>query len=155
MLELYTDGAHSSSTNYGGWAVVYTINNTLNSHSGFEYDTTNNRMELTAIIMALQIIRARPYDAVIYTDSAYISNCFAQKWYEKWRKNNWKTSKKTDVLNQDLWQQILKLYEELNTYVSVQIKKVDGHAGNKLNELADYYAVQARIQGAKENDKRE
>ena len=54
---IYTDGAHSSSTNYGGWAIVYTIGNTINSHSGFEYDTTNNRMELTAVIAALQLFQ--------------------------------------------------------------------------------------------------
>ena len=150
---IYTDGAHSSSTNYGGWAIVYTIGNTINSHSGFEYDTTNNRMELTAVIAALQLLKACPSDAIIYTDSAYISNCISQKWYEKLRANNWKTTNKTPVLNKDLWEQLLDLYSYVNLGATVQIQKVSGHSGDKLNELADYYAVQARIQGAKDHEK--
>ena len=150
---IYTDGAHSSSSNYGGWAIVYTMGNLLNFHSGYEYDTTNNRMELTAVIAALQLLKARPSNAIIYTDSAYIANCISQRWYYKWQNNNWLTAKKTPVINKDLWEQLIDLYNYVNLGATVQIQKVSGHSGEKLNELADYYAVQARIQGAKEHEK--
>lgn len=153
MINIYTDGAHSSSTNVGGWSYVFTLGGTIYMHSGYELDTTNNRMELLAVLKALKHIQSLNTDAIIYTDSAYIANCFAQNWYVKWRNNGWLTSKKTAVLNKDLWENILSAYEELNIDRNVKIQKVSGHAGDKLNELADYHAVQARIQGAKENEK--
>lgn len=151
---IYTDGAHSSSTNYGGWAIVYTIGNSINFHSGYEYDTTNNRMELTAVIRALELLKARPSNAIIYTDSAYIANCISQRWYINWEKNGWRTAKKTPVLNQDLWNKLLELYHYVNLGATVEIKKVSGHTGEKLNELADFYAVEARIKGAEENERK-
>lgn len=149
---IYTDGAHSSSTNYGGWAIVYTVGNSINSYSNYEYDTTNNRMELTAVIRALELLKAQPSDTIIYTDSAYIANCISQRWYINWKNNGWRTAKKTPVLNQDLWEKLLDLYNYVNLGATVEIKKVSGHSGDKLNELADYYAVKAREQGAKENE---
>ena len=94
---IYTDGAHSSSTNYGGWAIVVPFGNSINIYYNYEYDTTNNRMELTAVIQALQYLKARPNNAIIYTDSAYIANCISQKWYINWANNGWRTSKKTPV----------------------------------------------------------
>ena len=149
---IYTDGAHSSATNFGGWAIVYTCGNSINSYSGYEYNTTNNRMELTAVIKALQLLKINPNNAIIYTDSAYIANCISQRWYINWANNGWRTAKKTPVLNQDLWNELLNLYHYVNLGATVEIKKVQGHSGEALNELADYYAVKAREQGAKENE---
>lgn len=157
-INIYTDGAHSSATNVGGWAVIITQNNQqIGQISGCEYDTTNNRMELTAILEALKCIQQQQLyllsDIIsIYTDSAYISNCFCQGWYKLWRGNCWKTSKRTAVANKDLWEEILSLYESLP---NVQICKVSGHSGNSFNEIADQLAVSARIRGAEERNKNE
>lgn len=153
MINIYTDGAHSSSTNVGGWSFVLTVSGNIFHYSDYELNTTNNRMELLAVLNALRHVNALKTNATIYTDSAYISNCFAQRWYDKWQTNGWKTSKKTPVLNQDLWEQILELYSTLNLTHNIEIKKVSGHSGDDLNELADHYAVQARIEGAKANEK--
>lgn len=153
MIQIYTDGAHSSSTDVGGWSFVFSIDNQVYFYSNYELNTTNNRMELTAVLNALKKVQSLQTDATIYTDSAYIANCFAQNWHSKWESNGWVTSKKTPVLNKDLWQQILIIYKELNKSHTVEIKKISGHSGHELNELADYYAVQARIKGAKENGK--
>lgn len=163
-IKIYTDGAYSSKTNIGGWALISVpevISTDNESHqyyykdSGWEHNTTNNRMELYAMAKALQYARGMlSYEnndiqhITIYTDSAYIANAFKDKWFDKWRNNGWKTSKKTPVLNQDLWEAIL-LHYELNKY-NITIEKVNGHAGNKWNELADQLAVAARMIGAKE-----
>lgn len=162
-INIYTDGAYSSSSEVGGWALVAVSETDLkNSHSefnyqtsGYESNTTNNRMELYALLMALYLVYDLEHDrspiyrhitATIYTDSAYIANCFKDKWYEKWQLNGWKTSKRTPVLNQDLWEKILYCYGLLKTVVTIQ--KVEGHSGNQWNELADQLAVKARTLGA-------
>lgn len=163
VIQIYTDGAYSSKTNIGGWALISVPESVSNNNelykfyhqdSGWEKDTTNNRMELYAMAKALQYARGllsyadnNVQHITIYTDSAYIANAFRDKWFNKWRNNGWKTSKKTPVLNQDLWEVILSHYE-LNEYY-ITIEKVSGHAGNKWNELADQLAVTARIIGAK------
>ena len=81
---------------------------------------------------------------IIYTDSAYIANCFADKWYIKWRENGWKTSDKQPVKNQDLWTRILALYIKCVAHYGLQIVKVKSHAGNKYNEMVDLLAVKRR-----------
>lgn len=163
-INIYTDGAYSSKTNIGGWALISVPESVSNDNelykfyhrdSGWEKDTTNNRMELYAMAKALQYARGllsyadnNVQHITIYTDSAYIANAFRDKWFDKWRANNWKTSRKTPVLNQDLWETILAHYE-LNKYY-ITVAKVGGHSGNTLNELVDQMAVTARIIGAKE-----
>lgn len=156
-INIYTDGAHSSATNVGGWAIIVTQNDQhIGQISDYEYDTTNNRMELKAILEALKLTRQGLSELSetisIHTDSAYISNCFAQGWYKLWRNNGWKTAKRTAVANQDLWEEILSWYEATP---NVQICKVSGHSGNSFNELADQLAVSARIRGAEERKKNE
>ena len=148
MITIYTDGAYSSSSTVGGWAIVIPFDNSINICRNHEYNTTNNRMELTAVIEALKYLKSRPSNAVIYTDSAYIANCISQKWYITWANNGWRTSKKTPVLNKDLWNELLDLYHYVNLGAFVEIKKVSGHNGEYLNELADTYAVLARTEGA-------
>lgn len=157
-IEIYTDGAHSSKTNVGGWAIVIPTQHETPSYIAYgdwEFETTNNRMELTAVLKALDYIYSRwcyePYSsqfegATIYTDSAYISNCFKDGWYKVWRNNGWKTSKRASVANQDLWEWILYYYELLP---NITITKVSGHSNNTYNNIADKYAVQYRETGAK------
>ena len=151
-INIYTDGAYSSKTKIGGWAVLTIQNDTvIGQMRGWEENTTNNRMELYAVLRAIkEAYTYIPHDNVvttIYTDSAYISNAFRDRWFDNWRSNGWRTSKKTPVLNQDLWESILYYYEKLP---NISIQKVEGHNGNKWNELADQLAVTARTIGAQE-----
>jgi ribonuclease HI len=154
QINIFTDGAFSSSTKVGGWSFVITYDNKfVAQESDYEYDTTNNRMELQGILQALRVLHIGGIAAAnIHTDSAYIANCFDQCWYVTWRENGWKTSKHTPVANQDLWEEILELYEALPDVV---IGKVAGHADNPFNNMADKLAVAARIRGAEERKRRE
>jgi ribonuclease HI len=149
---IYTDGACSGNPGPGGYAGILMYNGFEKTISGGDENTTNNRMELTAVIAAMKLLKCSPSDAIIYTDSAYIYNCINQKWYEKWKANGWRTANKTPVLNQDLWEEFLNLLNYLQSYNQIEIKKVQSHSGVQLNELADYYAVTAREEGAKLND---
>lgn len=147
-MQLYTDGSFSSKTNNGGWAVVDpTFSTIFPLCYGSEQNTTNNRMEMMALIAALKhtlnwnLTHMMIEPHTIYTDSAYLANCFAQKWYVNWRANGWKNSAKKPVANKDLWEQILELYE---AQPNTTIEKINGHSGETFNELADSYAVLAR-----------
>lgn len=146
-MNLYTDGAQSSKTKKGGWAVVSDSHEQNPSYPylvayGSEEVTTNNKMELHAVIAALKYIfenDALP-DHIIYTDSAYVANCIKDRWYVRWRLNGWKNADKDPVKNKELWQELLQYYELLN----VEILRIKAHADNKFNNLADKYAVMAR-----------
>jgi ribonuclease HI len=94
-------------------------------------------MEMKAIIEALKLLKTYEIPVEIYTDSAYISNCMNQKWYEKWIKNGWKTANKKPVKNKELWMEILKYADKINT---ITFHKVPGHSGVELNEKADELA---------------
>jgi ribonuclease HI len=137
---IYSDGACSGNQfeeNTGGWGAVLRFGDQKEKEIyGGERNTTNNRMELTACIRALQEIKRKDLEIEIYSDSAYIVNCIQQKWYVKWQKNGWKTKAKTPVENKDLWVQLLSL---VNKY-GVTFKKVKGHANIELNERADTLA---------------
>lgn len=147
-IEFYTDGAYSSKTQMGGWASICIEDNTIiDTQKGLEPYTTNNRMELMAFLSALEnidTIQTRNTEVTIYTDSAYISNCFKDKWYKKWMANGWKTSNKQDVKNQDLWTRIIALYIKNSKKVILNIVKVQAHSGNKWNEYVDLLAVKER-----------
>lgn len=138
-LVIYTDGACAGNQydhNTGGWGAI--IGEAGDGRAieiyGGEPRTTNNRMELTAVIRALETAAEMdPASIVVHSDSAYIVNCFHQKWYVRWRQNGWKNAKKQPVENQDLWEALLALAERL----PVTFKKVKGHAGVDLNERAD------------------
>lgn len=138
---IYTDGACSDNQNRfnkGGWGAVLSYKDKIKKIHGGAVNTTNNRMELTACIKALEALKVENAGVEIHSDSAYIVNCFRQHWYEKWRKNGWKTASKQPVENQDLWIQLLELVEKHR----VEFHKVKGHAGIKYNELADRLANQ-------------
>lgn len=147
-LEFYTDGAFSSKTEMGGWAAVCVEDsNVIDTQSGYEPYSTNNRMELTAFLSALEnadTIETGNTKVTIYTDSAYIANCFNQNWYVKWMSNGWRTSDKQDVKNQDLWRRIVALYIKLKERLDLSIVKVKSHSDNPWNNYADLLAVKAR-----------
>lgn len=137
---IYSDGACSnnqSNHNSGGYGAVLIYKENIKKIHGGMKNTTNNVMELTAIIEALKIIKRKDIPVQVYSDSAYIVNCINDRWYVNWRRNGWKTSKKTPVENKELWIQLLELVESFNVF---EIKKVKGHAGDKYNEIADELA---------------
>ena len=135
---IYTDGACSGNPGPGGWgAVIFDEKDKQNNISGKVKETTNNRMELVAPIMALKKIRSKS-DVVIFTDSTYVKNGITE-WIKKWEKNNWKNSKKEPVKNKDLWIKLNNLCQKNN----VVWKWVKGHSNNKYNNLADKLATDA------------
>ena len=147
-LDFYNDGAFSSKTQMGGWASVCIEDDiVIDTKTGYEPYSTNNRMELMAFLSALEnidTIETLSTTVSIYTDSAYISNCFEQKWYTRWLTNGWRTSDKQDVKNQDLWRRIVALYIKLKDKHSLKIIKVKSHNNNKWNDYSDLLAVRER-----------
>jgi len=134
----YTDGACSHNPGPGGWAAVLIYKGREKAFSGFEPETTNNRMELTAVLEALKALK-EPCEVDIYTDSAYIHNAFEKGWIERWQRNGWKTAAKQPVENQDLWLGIL----EASAVHRVRYNKVKGHADDKYNNMCDELARKA------------
>lgn len=138
QVEIYTDGACSGNPGPGGWGAVLIYGEHVREYSGGHEHTTNQRMELQAAIEALSLLK-EPCDVTLYSDSAYLVNCFKQGWHLNWVKNGWKNSKGKPVENQELWKQILEL---MNTH-QVTYEKVKGHADNKWNNRCDELAVAA------------
>ena len=137
MIKIYTDGSCLSNPGNGGWAAIININGEIKKISGNEKNTTNNRMELMAPINALKNINSKdPIE--IFTDSKYVKNGITE-WINTWVLNNWKTSKKENVKNKDLWLQLHKLNQTLN----VKWNWVKAHAGDPLNEEVDILAKEA------------
>jgi ribonuclease HI len=140
-LIIYCDGACSGNqfrSNAGGWGAILKCGDRLKEIKGGELNTTNQRMELTACIRALEQVKSGQYAIEVYTDSAYLVNCMHKKWYVAWQKNGWKNASKRPVENRDLWERLLSL---LPLY-KVTFIKVTGHAGNAINERADELAKQ-------------
>ena len=111
-VNIYTDGAcagNQSDENIGGWGCILEYKGAEKELSGGELNTTNNRMELTALIEALSVLKEDGLDLRIYSDSSYLVNCFRNKWYEGWQKNGWKNSQKKPVENRELWEKLLAL----------------------------------------------
>ncbi len=133
---LYTDGACKGNPGKGGWGVLMRYGSHEKELFGGEAHTTNNRMELTAIIQGLAALN-RPCAVVIYTDSQYVKNGM-EKWIHGWKKNGWKTAAKQPVKNEDLWQQL----DQLAAQHQIQWQWVRGHAGHAENERADALANQ-------------
>jgi len=135
---IYTDGACSGNPGPGGWGAVLMFNQIRKEMSGFDAATTNNRMELTAAIAALNALK-EPCQVELYSDSAYLINAFQQKWLVNWQKRNWVKSDKKPVENQDLWKELVRLTQ----LHSVTWIKVKGHASNKENNRCDELATGA------------
>ncbi len=135
-VTIYTDGACSGNPGPGGWAAILMAGGAKKEMSGGERDTTNNRMELMAVIEGLKALK-RPCKVDIYSDSAYVVNAFEQNWIGKWVKNGWKNSAKAEVANSDLWKDLINLTSMHN----VTFHKVKGHADNEFNNRCDELAV--------------
>ena len=134
-FKIYTDGACSGNPGKGGWAAIIIDGKNQSKISGSESNTTNNRMELMATIMALKKIKTKS-EITIYTDSRYVKDGITE-WIKKWKLNNWKSSNKKPVKNKDLW---MKLDNCCQKHL-LNWKWVKAHAGNKLNNLVDELAV--------------
>ena len=132
---MYTDGACSGNPGPGGWGVLLIEDGREIEMAGGENPTTNQRMELTAPIQGLRALEGRRRVA-IHSDSAYVINCFRDRWYERWRKNGWLNSQKKPVENRDLWEALIALVEQHD----VTWHKVAGHSGHPQNDRADALA---------------
>lgn len=140
-VEIFTDGACSGNPGAGGWGAILRYNDVSKELAGGEYDTTNNRMELTAVIEALSALK-EPCNITLYTDSRYVMDGI-EKWIYNWKKSGWKTAnKKTAVKNIELWQKL----DELRSRHEIRFVWVKGHAGHAENERCDELArEQARL----------
>lgn len=134
LIEIYTDGACSGNPGPGGWGVLLKWNGHEKELCGGEAETTNNRMEMMAVIEALKALK-KPSEVKLYTDSKYVMDGIT-KWLEGWKAKGWKTAAKKPVKNQDLWQEI----DAQVCRHSVQFIWVKGHAGDPGNERADELA---------------
>ena len=134
-LKIYTDGACSGNPGKGGWAAIILDDSNQSNISGSVSNTTNNRMELMAAIMALKKIK-KESEILIYTDSKYVKDGITE-WIKKWKLNNWRSSNKKPVKNKDLW---IILDNSCQKH-KISWKWVKGHAGNKYNDLVDKMAV--------------
>ena len=135
-VEIYTDGACSGNPGPGGWGAVLMYNGVEKQLSGSEKETTNNRMELSAVITALKALK-EPCYVTLTTDSKYVCDAINKGWLNSWQKNSWKKADKKPVLNIDLWQELLPLLDKHR----VEFIWVKGHNGHKYNEICDKLAV--------------
>lgn len=135
---IYTDGACSGNPGPGGWGSILMMGENRKEISGGKKDTTNNVMELTAVIEALKLLK-RPCKVDLYSDSAYVVNAFLQNWILGWIKNGWKNSSKEEVKNKELWQELFSLTK----LHDVTFHKVKGHADNEYNNRCDELARNA------------
>jgi ribonuclease HI len=145
MIEIFTDGGCSGNPGKGAWAYVLKSSGGEEEASGFDAATTNNRMELTAVIKALERAKSGSGDASIkvYTDSQYVKNGITE-WIKKWKRNGWLTAAKDNVKNRGLWEELDALASELNPSWSW----VKGHAGHPENERCDALVGERMRRGA-------
>jgi len=139
---IYTDGGSSGNPGPGGYGIVQVCDGRMKEITGGFRHTTNNRMELMAVIVALRQLESRDRPVTVYTDSSYVVNGITKGWAKTWRKNNWIKSDKQPALNPDLWEELL----DLAAVLDVTFEWVRGHAGNPLNERCDELAVTAAKQ---------
>lgn len=134
-VDIYTDGACSGNPGVGGWGAVLFYRGVRKEMSGAEGQTTNNRMELTAMIRALSALK-EDCEVTLYSDSAYCVDAFNKGWIASWKANGWRTADKSEVKNPDLWQELLALAERHK----VTFVKVKGHSDNEHNNRCDTLA---------------
>lgn len=135
-IELFTDGACSGNPGPGGWGAILRSGDYEKELSGGQAQTTNNRMELTAVIEGLSAIKY-PCKVRLVTDSKYVADGISKGWAASWRKNGWRKADKKPALNPDLWEKLLDLLE----VHEVEIEWIKGHAGHPENERCDRLAV--------------
>ena len=136
QIKIYTDGACSGNPGPGGYGAILMYSDNVKEISGGEKETTNNKMELMAAIVALETLK-EPCDVELYSDSAYLVNAYNQHWIEGWKKKNWKNSSKQDVKNRDLWERL----EKQTAIHNVKFIKVKGHSDNEYINRCDELAV--------------
>lgn len=142
-VTIYTDGACSGNPGPGGWGVVLMAGGHTKELSGGDRNTTNNKMELTAVIKGLEAL-TRPCKVNLYSDSAYVINAFNQHWIDNWQRNGWRNKAREEVANVDLWKKLLILTSKHD----VTFIKVKGHADNEYNNRCDKLAVAAAAEFA-------
>ena len=135
-VEIYTDGACRGNPGVGGWGAVLKYGNFEREISGGEASTTNNRMELTAVISALSLLK-EPCHVTLTSDSKYVIDAIQKGWLDSWQKKGWRKSDGKEVLNIDLWKKVIALLE----IHSVDFVWVHGHTGHKYNERCDELAT--------------
>ena len=137
-VQIFTDGACSGNPGPGGWGTILRYNGVEKELSGGEKVTTNNRMELTAVIKGLEALK-EPCEVTLYSDSQYVCNALKLGWANKWRSQGWMRNKKEPALNPELWGELLDLCDKHK----VEVVWVKGHAGHPENERCDRLAVEA------------
>lgn len=156
-LRIFTDGACSDNPGPGGWAAIINLKEGYAVLKGHETSTTNNRMELMAVVKVLSKIMKESIDGFdkskdkieIHSDSAYVVNAINDKWTVKWKLNGWKTTKGADVKNRELWEELMSLLMAFKSNgIKISFIKVKGHNGNALNEMADKVA-RSQVEEAK------
>ena len=135
-VDIYTDGACSGNPGDGGWAAILFYRNFRREVSGAERDTTNNRMELMAVIKGLGMLK-EPCEVTVYSDSQYCVDAFLQGWVYGWQRNGWRTASRDEVKNVDLWKELLSAMRPHK----VTFVKVKGHADNEHNNRCDALAI--------------
>ena len=141
-VTIYTDGACSGNPGKGGWCAILMFKGVEKILSGGEKETTNNRMELSAVCFGLEALK-EPCKVLVYSDSAYVVNAVSENWLLNWYNNGWRTADKKDVKNVDLWKKLL----ELLSIHEVTFNKVKGHSDDVLNNRCD---KEARAQALKQ-----
>lgn len=136
-IEMFTDGACSGNPGPGGWGTILRYKGIEKELSGGEHETTNNRMEMTAVISGLKALN-EPCEVDLYTDSKYVCDSVVKGWVYSWKKNNWRKADKKPALNVDLWEEMLILLEKH----SVTFHWLKGHNGHPENERCDALAVE-------------
>lgn len=150
-VDIYTDGACSGNPGAGGYCAILLYKGVEKIISGFEQETTNNRMELLAVIKGIKALKEK-CNVNIYSDSQYVISAFNDNWIENWQKNNWRNANKKEVKNADLWLELVSLIKMHN----VNFIKVKGHADNEYNNRCDKIAVEEYkkvFDGLKNDDK--
>lgn len=137
-VTIYTDGACSGNPGPGGWGAILMCDSAKKEISGANNNTTNNIMEITAVLEALKLLKTE-CEVQVYSDSAYVVNAFNQGWIYNWMKNNWRTANKEPVKNQELWKELYNLTKKHK----VEFIKVKGHSDNEYNNRCDFLATSA------------
>jgi len=147
MVNIYTDGACSGNqfdTNIGGWGAILEYGDAVKELSGGERDTTNNRMELSALIAGLGALTTKGFAVCVFSDSSYLVNCLRNRWYERWQENGWRTQAKKPVENRDLWERLIAYLPDYD----FRFYLVKGHISEKSGENA----LRERYEHFKENN---
>lgn len=147
-IYIYTDGACSGNQfdeNIGGYGAILQYGQHKKEIYGGEKNTTNNRMELLAIIEALKLVKEQDVSIEVYSDSSYVVDCFVKKWYVNWEKNGWKNSKKAPVENQDLWTALLA---SVRSFSDIQFFRVKGHLNIAKTSEVNKWFTKFKLQQA-------